>query len=177
VTDIDREKLRAYLDERVQHLNEVIAERKREDPEDDVAVRMEGGQATIHLLNLEIDSGRLDVESWPQTPIEKISVPPEVRVRRHARGTSWEAALSLTPESTQRMYRAIYLILSRLGPMTDYEIRAVMTERNFKHSHSGVSARRVELERAGWIRGTGEKRPTPVGGQAEVWEAVPEIKE
>lgn len=109
-----------------------------------------------------------------RTPIERIRVSPSHKVRRHALGTSWEAAYSQTPEKSRRMYLAIYRLLSRLGPMTDYELRDAMKERNFSHSWSGVSARRNDLVQAGWVRATGEKRLSPNGAPAFIWEAVPE---
>jgi hypothetical protein len=110
----------------------------------------------------------------PQTPMEDIRPPAKELVRRHARGTSWEAALDITTEKRQRMFRWIYAILTRLGPKTDHEIRQILESKGVQHSWSGVSARRVELERAGWVRDSGEKRMTEFGKLATVWEAVPE---
>lgn len=134
---------------------------------------MEGGVTfseviLAQLRNFEVVPGRV------RTPVASIDVAPKDLVRAHARGTSWDAALSITAEKRQRMYKAIYILLSKLGPMTDHELRDEMTKRQFAHSWSGLSARRVELERAGWIKDTGEKRQTQFGKNATVWEAVPE---
>lgn len=94
------------------------------------------------------------------------------RVRSHGEATSFEAALSLTRESAAFMYGTIYALL--VVPMTDDELRRLLTSAGIRHTRSGVSARRSELERAGWVRKTGDKRPSDAGRLANVYAAVPE---
>lgn len=109
-----------------------------------------------------------------QTPMSQINPPTKALVIRHGRATSWEAALGQTSQRRQRMYRLIYKILSQKA-LTDHEIRIVLERNDAPHSWSGVSARRVELVRAGWVRDTGRRRKTQFGKPATVWAAVPEL--
>ncbi len=172
-TLIDGDRLRARLEEMQATLLQSARERHELDgPDDHTALRMDGAVANLHLILTQLDNYR--VAGGRKTPMNDIHVEPKELVRRHARGTSWEAAVSITPDGRQRMYKAIYLLLSKLGPMTDHEIRDEMERRGFAHSWSGLSARRVELERAGWVEDTKERRPTQFGKMATVWRAVPE---
>lgn len=110
----------------------------------------------------------------PREPISTLKVPVRTKVRVNAAGTSWEAAYAQTPEKSQKLYRAIYLILTRAGPCTDDELRARLERINFVHSYTGVTKRRGELTEAGWVRATAERRVSQYGGTMTVWEAVPE---
>lgn len=169
---IDGDRFEAWLRDMQSNLRESARERHEADgPEDPTALRMDGGVANLFIV---INNLRNFEAGTQRTPMEDIQAPTHTLVRSHARGTSWEAALGVTAEGRRRMYAAIYRLLSRLGPMTDHEIRDAMVARNFQHSWSGLSARRVELERAGWVRDTGEKRLTQFGKNATVWAAVPE---
>jgi hypothetical protein len=131
----------------------------------------------LQFLLLHIRRGELDIETNPtpiRTPINQISTPVESKVRRHGMGTSWDAALSVTPEKSQAVYRWIYAVLQREGPLTDDQIEAYFTRFNIKHSISGLRARRSELRDAGWVRDSGRKRPSNAGHPSTVWEAIPE---
>ena len=171
---IDGERLERWLRDTQTTLIDSARERREADGEEDPTVlRMDGGIANLHIVLTSL--WNFEHTGTPsRTPMEKISVEPKELVRRHARGTSWEAALDITPKGRQRMYEAIYRLLSRVGPMTDHELRDAMLARGFEHSWSGLSARRVELERAGWVRDSGLKRETQFGKLATVWEAVGE---
>jgi hypothetical protein len=92
------------------------------------------------------------------------------RVRLHGETTSLHAALSLTSESVARFYTLIHVALRT--PMTDDELRHHLSKHNVRHTRSGVSARRSELEHAGWVRKTGERRPSDAGRPSNVYEAV-----
>lgn len=171
---IDGERLERWLRETQTTLIESARERREADGEEDPTVlRMDGGVSNLHIVLTSMWNFEHTAASR-RTPMEDIAVAPVELVRRHARGTSWEAALSITSEKRQRMYKAIYILLSKLGPMTDHELRDAMVARKFQHSWSGLSARRVELERSGWVRDSGLKRETQFGKLATVWEAVPE---
>ena len=174
-TYLDGDRFRARLEEMQESLVQSARERHEADGENDpTALRMDGGVANLHLLLTQLHHFEVDPAKPRKTAIKDIHTETKELVRRQAPGTSWAAALSITPEGRQRMYKAIYLVLSRLGPKTDHEIREELERRNFDHSWSGLSARRVELERAGWVRDSGEKRQTQFGKLATVWEAVPE---
>lgn len=176
MTDIDKEKLRDFLNEQAELLKQGIQERTAEDPDDDLAKRMDGGTAAIHILNREIDSGRLDVYAWPpvpdKLPVERMKVPTRNKVRRKDPSTSWAAATSQVPAATQLIYKAIVLILTKKGPQTDEEIERVLTYNKIPHSESGARTRRSELVEAGWVRDSGQKRPGKNGNPMIVWEAV-----
>lgn len=110
----------------------------------------------------------------PQTEGDPDVAPVRKLVARNGRDTSWEAAQAQTNGKVARLQRDIYELLFRVGPRTDDEIREWLRDVGYPHSRSGVSARRVELERAGWVRATGQKRPSDAGMPMHVWEAVPE---
>lgn len=110
----------------------------------------------------------------PQTEGDPDVAPVRKLVARNGRDTSWEAAAAQTNGKVARLQRTIYSVLLLFGPKTDDELRDYMRRNSIAHSRSGVSARRVELERAGWVRPTGEKRPSDAGMPMHVWEAVPE---
>ena len=58
----------------------------------------------------------------PQTPKSKIKKSAKELVRRRDPGTSWDAALSITSEKRQELYRILYALLSKHS-LTDDEIR------------------------------------------------------
>jgi hypothetical protein len=139
----------------------------------DIDIEPTNEQGVFKISLTAFTHGMIYHQPERRTPIDELTPPPATaRVRAWDVGLSWDAAVSILPEKAQRMYLAIYGILKLEGPMTDHEIRDLMTKKNFKHSYSGVSARRVELERAGWVRKTGETRITVNGHQAAVYEAV-----
>lgn len=110
----------------------------------------------------------------PQTEGDPDTAPVSRLVRRNGRDTSWVAATAQTNGKTAVLQQVIYQALTAEGPKTDDELRWYLLNIGVPHSRSGVSARRVELERAGWVRATGEKRPSDAGMPMHVWEAVPE---
>ena len=113
----------------------------------------------------------------PQTPMSQIDRPAREIVRRRDPGTSWEAAWSIATEKRQLLFRQIYALLNVVGPCTDDEIREGFLKRGLAHSASGLRTRRDELVKAGWVRDSGNKRPSDAGHPATVWEALPELKE
>ena len=96
----------------------------------------------------------------------------ERKVRDRDRDTSWEAARAQTNGKTAELQRLIYDLLTFLGPLTDDEMRAEMRNLNVAHTRSGVSTRRFELELAGWVRATDERRQSDAGKPSTVWRAV-----
>jgi len=110
----------------------------------------------------------------PQTEGDPDVAPVRKLVARNGRDTSWEAAAAQTNGKVARLQRVIYRTLKFYGPLTDDQLRQYLTAAHYQHSRSGVSARRVELERAGWVRATGEKRLSDAGMPMHVWEAIPE---
>lgn len=137
-------------------------------------LRMHSGLDTTTILEMLPRFEVTAASAAPQTPIKKISVEPKQLVHRNDPGTSWEAAMLQLSEKRQRVYRAIYLVLTHFGPQTDHEVHQILKNRNFPHTWSGVVTRRGELVKAGWVRATDQKRLTENGSPATVWEAVPE---
>lgn len=109
----------------------------------------------------------------PQTPKSKIRKSVKELVRRRDPGTSWDAALSITPEKRQELYRILYALLTK-HPLTDDEIRQRFEANSYPHSASGLRSRRAELVAAGWIRDSGNKRASENGHPSTVWEALPD---
>lgn len=128
----------------------------------------------ISVLHAQIYWPLIERSQTPKKNLAEIHTPTAHKVRAAAPGTSWAAAWSQTPEKSRKYYRVIYALLVARGPMTDYELRDAMQRASFDFSWSGASARRNDLVHAGWVRATGEKRATPNGAPATVWEAVPE---
>ena len=110
----------------------------------------------------------------PQTPKSKIKKSAKELVRRRDPGTSWDAALSITSEKRQELYRILYALLSKHS-LTDDEIRHRFEANSYPHSASGLRSRRAELVAAGWVRDSGNKRVSENGHPATVWEALPEV--
>jgi len=110
---------------------------------------------------------------------------PKTRVQRNGRSTSWEAALSLTKESTAKLYTRIRRALTESGPATDEELLAHLVQRHpdDKFSASGVRSRRNELVLTGWVTearaddGSVLKRPLRSGRPGIVWRAALEGEE
>ena len=94
------------------------------------------------------------------------------KVRDRDRDTSWEAASAQTNGKTAELQRHIYNLLVARGPMTDDQIRARMRMHGVQHTRSGVSTRRFELELAGWVKATPERRQSDAGKPSTVWRAV-----
>lgn len=108
---------------------------------------------------------------------------PVTRVRANGRETSWEAATAQVEGKVGEQQVLIYGLLKAAGErgLTDDELRQVMTRAFVKHSRSGVSVRRMELERAGWVRVAVApfadgvrpvKRASDAGSPMLVWVAV-----
>ena len=94
------------------------------------------------------------------------------KVRARDRETSWEAASDQTNGKTAALQIHIFDILTRMGPMTDDNIRRVLRANRISHTRSGTSTRRFELELAGWVRATDQRRPSDAGKASTVWRAV-----
>jgi hypothetical protein len=109
----------------------------------------------------------------PKIPIEEISVQPRIRVRSFDHSTSWEAAISISPEKSRLIYQRIYDSLKRFGPSTDTEIRNLYeTQFLDSVSPSGLRTRRAELVATGWVVATDEKRLNHRNRREMVWKAV-----
>lgn len=110
----------------------------------------------------------------PQEPVADIRVPTGAKVRHNSPQTSWEAAYEQTPEKSQKLYRAIYRVLTIRGNMNDHELHLALEKAGFPHTVSGMRTRRKELVTAGWVTGTPEKRPSENDMPSIVWTAVKE---
>lgn len=167
---IDVERFRTWLRETQTTLIESARERREADGEDDPTVlRMDGGVANMHIVLTALDGF---IEN--KIPMQSIRTPVKAKVRRRDPQTSWDAAISQSPEATQRLYAAIHRVLTVRGPMTDDELLHTFERLKFAHTPSGVRSRRKELVEAGWIRDSGTKRSSDAGSPSIVWEAVPE---
>lgn len=81
--------------------------------------------------------------------------------------TSLEAATEIQPETTGLRLKVLQFIRAQKAGATDNEIQA-----GLKMNPSTERPRRIELERAGLIRNSGEQRKTESGRNAVVWRAV-----
>ena len=172
---IDGERLERWLRDTQTTLIDSARERREADGEEDPTVlRMDGGIANLHIVLTSLWNFEYTA-AGRRTPMDKISVPVKLKVRPHDPQTSWLAATDQSPERSQRLYRAIYLLLTKVGPMTDDELRQEMDRRGFNyHAAESVTKRRGELRDAGWVRATDLRRKSQDGGTMIVWEAVPE---
>lgn len=103
-------------------------------------------------------------------PAEHVELAGKVRARD--RETSWEAANAQANGKTAELQRRIYRLLLARGPLTDDQIRRLFRVDAVPHTRSGVSTRRFELELAGWVKATDERRPSDAGKASTVWRAV-----
>lgn len=145
-----------------------------------LAGRIEGSLKAVSVLRGRLERGDLDRDDWPpikRTPVDKISPPVTSKVRKHDRATSWEAAWSQTPEKSQKLYRLIYELLRKLGPLTDEELHNALVDMDYPHTSSGLRTRRSELTAAGWVRSTNIRRTTQNDAPSTAWEHVPEETE
>jgi hypothetical protein len=171
---IDGERLEAWLTEQQASLIQSARERHAADGADDhTALRMDGGVASMGVVLSSLHN--FTVGATRRTPIDDIAVDARLKVRKRDPGTSWEAASGQSSEHSRKLYRAIYILLSKVGPMTDHELRNEMTRRSFDFgSEEGVTKRRGELVEAGWVQATKERRKSQHGKNMIVWEALPE---
>ncbi len=139
--------------------------------QDPTALRMDGGAANLFLIINSLHSFEV---TEPRTPISEINLPAVSKVRRRDPQTSFEAATAQTAEKSQRLYTAIYRVLSRRSLTDDELIAALERSAPFSVTPSGVRSRRKELVQAGWVHDTGLQRPSTAGKPSTVWEAVPE---
>lgn len=86
------------------------------------------------------------------------------QLRRDAADTSRAAALRALPRSGTQRARVLNL-LRNAGPMTDEEMQKALAL-----SPNAQRPRRVELVSGGWVRDSGLRRPTVMGGPSIVWE-------
>lgn len=171
---IDGERLEAWLRAQQASLIQSARERHADDgPDDPTALRMDGGAASMGVVLGQLQN--FAVGARHRTPIGDISVDAPLKVRKRDPGTSWEAASDQSSEHSRKLYRAIYILLSKVGPLTDHELRNEMTKRNFDFgSEEGVTKRRGELVEAGWVEATKERRKSQHGKNMIVWKALPE---
>jgi hypothetical protein len=94
------------------------------------------------------------------------------KVRARDRETSWEAASKQTTTRTAALQVRIRDLLVARGPKTDEEIQEWLEFGGLKVTGSGVRTRRHELELAGWVVATGDKRRGSRGSLMTVWRAV-----
>ena len=146
-----------------------LTQEHRDGGDESGALRMEGGS---RVLTRVIEA--LPQFHGPRKPMSEIAPPVQTRVRTNAPGTSWDAAISQTPTKSQRYYRVIYGMLLQFGPKTDDEIYDFLESRGKVVTQNTLRPRRKELTAEGWIRDSGTKRPSRMGKQSIVWEAVPE---
>lgn len=124
----------------------------------------EGSFDVRQLARMLTDGGR--------TPFDQIEVPARLRVQNRAAGTSWDAAIAISPETARMYFIRIYHALLGSGPMTHEQLRAHFDVAGWAHSESGIRARCSELVTAGWVRNTGRRGETVLGNSAIIWEAV-----
>lgn len=96
-----------------------------------------------------------DPRTWPQAPSPRTA--PE---------TSRQAAASIQ-QATSQLARRVYHYLLEHGPQT-----CAQAEQDLQMTHQTCSARFNELMRKGLIQDTGQRRPTPSGRKAAVWQAI-----
>lgn len=174
-TYLDGDRFRARLEEMQESLVQSARERHEADGENDpTALRMDGGVANLHLLLTQLHHYEVTPGQQRKTPIKDMRPSAKAKVRRYDPGTSFSAALLQTPEKSRGLYTAIRQILER-KPMTDEELLALFQSRGKSVTPSGVRSRRAELVDAGWLRDSGEKRPTAAGNPSIVWEATPVV--
>lgn len=166
MTYLDAEALELYLETSVKLLKRDTEAKSRK-------IRILAQAKHSALTQVLNNLSKFVVTETPQVPIQEIKRPVKESVRRNDPDTSWEAALSITPEKRISLYRNIYETLSR-DAMTDDEISLALRIRSIHHSGSGLRTRRSELVRAGWVRATSEKRLSDNGHPSTVWEAIPE---
>lgn len=91
---------------------------------------------------------------------------PKTTTGRDHPETSHYAAGRVLPKTGTQRGRVLEAI-RRHGGLTDEEIVALLDM-----NPSSVRPRRQELQKAGWIEDSGERRPTMSGAQAIVWKEV-----
>lgn len=162
---LDKEMLLAHLRAR-----EALLVEASRDSDPTNTDRLRAGATTYRLVLSEIESGMFDAS---QPTLKQVASSATAKVRHRDPHTSYSAAVSQTPERSLKLYQAIRIVLTGVGPMTDEELHAYLQNKNFKHTTSGLRTRRSELADAGWVRDSGNKRPTAAGSPAIVWEFVP----
>lgn len=171
MTTLDKERLLEFLRAQAVLLAEGAWESRETDGTDEeVALRMDGGVTAFVRLRESIESGLFDT-SLPS--LKKVAATATPKVRHRDPHTSYSAAVAQTPERSLKLYQAIRIVLTGVGPMTDEELHDFLQKKNFKHTTSGLRTRRSELADAGWVRDSGNKRPTAAGSPAIVWEFAP----
>lgn len=130
-----------------------------------------GARDALDIILSEIGSGKLDAVDT-RTPVDQITVPSQTRVRSVSEGTSFQAAIAVTPEKAQRIYNQLMYFYQQSDGLTDDEMLERFKEFNLAHSPSGLRARRSELRDKGWVRDSGKKRPSNSGHSSIVWERV-----
>lgn len=173
MTDLSVVELVTYLESEISILGPITKTLLKEDETDPSGLHIRGVVQAYQSLVTDIEAGRFDVKI-AQVPLEDIEVKVTNRVQAHGMDTSWEAAVAQTPEKARKFYFLIYVYLMTYGPHTDEEIEQAFTKRGIAHSVSGLRARRSELAQRGWVKASGDKRPSINGSPMNVWEAVPE---
>lgn len=93
------------------------------------------------------------------------------KVRPRDRETSWEAAGEQTNTKSAILQKQLYALLL-IQPRTHDELHAELCREGVACSPSGVRTRMHELEIAGWVSATTDRRPSDLGGPSTVWRAV-----
>ena len=164
---LDKELLLTHLRAREALLVEASQDKNLDSSNAD---RMKAGATTYRLVISDIESGMFD----PSLPtLKQVASSATAKVRHRDPHTSYSAAVAQTPERSLKLYQAIRIVLTGVGPMTDEELHEFLQNKNFKHTTSGLRTRRSELADAGWVRDSGNKRPTAAGSPAIVWEFTP----
>ena len=138
-----------------------------------------GAQKILDLLKEELSRAKRNGEESaaraPRTNMRAMALQQtsKVRVRAQVLGTSFEAAVSISPAKAEWYYRLVYEYLETYGPMTHEQLIRKVQENGVHATDSGLRARCSELRDAGWVEDTGTKRPTRTGHPAIVWAAVP----
>lgn len=138
-----------------------------------VRERLFGGKVVYQSLRERILRGQFD-EITEKVPLDQIDVPVKLKVRAKAPGTSWEAAASIAPEKSRLLYERILWALQS-GSKHDDELRHHLKKflEEHKFSPEGVTMRRGELVKAGWVRKSGLRRKGDSGASMNVWELTP----
>lgn len=87
--------------------------------------------------------------------------------RRDAPDTSRHAALRALPKSGTQRARVLNLLRNVQDGLTDEQMQAALAL-----SPNSQRPRRVELVAGGWVKDSGERRPTAMGCESIVWVAI-----
>lgn len=162
---IDGDALKTYLDEVILTFSTMDGHM---DPETNGNERVKGALLALEQVRTELVHGRFTPK---KRSVDDIVFVARDKVRRNDPGTSFEAATQQSPEGSRVLYRAIQILLSR-GPHTDDEMMDALKAHDFPFTPSGLRTRRKELQVAGWVKDSGERRLSNAKQPSIVWELV-----